>query len=154
METISSPNHPHGPADPRWIDGEGRCLLCAYSYHTAKIADLEATLETALELIQCEKNNITNLMHYAEGKPGHVPLSGPALQVRDAILEMATRLRKLGNAADVLWEEHKQYSLLEHEVEGCDVHGSDSEGHRMLKSLVEETLAAADRQNDQIHSPQ
>lgn len=48
----------------------------------------ESALDTARELHQCEVSNVNNLMHYAQGKPDHVPVSGYAVMVRDAILQM------------------------------------------------------------------
>lgn len=41
-ENSMSPDHPHGKPDPRWITDDGRCLLCADSYHKQRIAELEA----------------------------------------------------------------------------------------------------------------
>ena len=51
-----------------------------------------------------------------------------------------TRLRQLANAASILWEEHKEFSLGVHGEEGCDLRGSDSEGHALMEELVEDTL--------------
>lgn len=48
-----SPDHPHGKPDPRWITDDGRCLLCADSYHKGKIRELEILL--------AEKNETCNI---------------------------------------------------------------------------------------------
>jgi hypothetical protein len=44
-QNFISTQHPHGPEDPRWITEDGRCLLCADSYHKERIAELESTIE-------------------------------------------------------------------------------------------------------------
>lgn len=49
----SNPDHPHGPPDPRWITDEGRCLLCAYSYHTREIERLNTILLATQD--ECER---------------------------------------------------------------------------------------------------
>jgi hypothetical protein len=56
--------------------------------------------------------------------------------------ERNERLRKLSNAASVLWEEHKAFGEDMHDTEGVDFLGTDSEGHAMMQALVEETLAS------------
>lgn len=48
VENAINPNHPHGPPDPRWITDEGRCLLCAYSYHEGEIKRLTEKCESLL----------------------------------------------------------------------------------------------------------
>ena len=58
-----------------------------------------------------------------------------------------THIRKLADAASILWDEHKEYSEDLHGVKGCDVYGSDSEGHEMMQDIVNETL-------DAVNSPQ
>ena len=73
-----------------------------------KIHTLEealAALETERELRECAERNVTNLMHYADGKPYHAPLSGYALQVRDKILEMRNRVLSLEKQVDDLENE-------------------------------------------------
>jgi chromosome segregation ATPase len=60
------------------------------------------------------------------------------------------RIRKLANASSVLWTEHKEYSIEKHGTEGCDYHGTDSEGGAMMQRLVDETLSLVSGQN--IHS--
>ena len=50
------------------------------------------------------------------------------------------RLKKLSNAASVLWEEHKAFGEDMHDTEGVDYLGTDSEGHRMMQDLVDEML--------------
>ncbi len=57
------------------------------------------------------------------------------------------RIRKLANAASVLWEEHKAFSLECNGAEGMDQFGSDSEGHDMMQALVDETLSLVSGQN-------
>ena len=52
-ENSMSPDHPHGKPDPRWITDDGRCLLCADSYHKGKIRELEILL--------AEKNETCNI---------------------------------------------------------------------------------------------
>lgn len=43
-------------------------------------------IETLKELLHVEQQNIKNLLHYAEGREGHVPVSGAAVEVRDAVI--------------------------------------------------------------------
>ena len=57
------------------------------------------------------------------------------------------RLNKLSNAASVLWEEHKAFGEDMHDTEGVDYLGSDSEGHAMMRALVDETLASVSQRN-------
>ena len=45
-QNFMSPNHPHGKPDPRWITDDGRCLLCADSYHKQRISELTILCET------------------------------------------------------------------------------------------------------------
>jgi hypothetical protein len=100
-----------------------------------------ASLATERELRQCEEANVRNLMHYATTQEGDAVLSGYAILVRDAILEKTERLRRLANAASLLWGEHKRYSIETHGVVGCDAKGNDSEAHDLMETLVKETLA-------------
>jgi len=56
-----NPNHPHGPPDPRWITDEGRCLLCAYSYHTGEIERLNVRLLAAEQELQRLTDSIIDI---------------------------------------------------------------------------------------------
>jgi len=58
----------------------------------------------------------------------------------DEVIRLNDRRKKLAKAASILWDEHKQYSMSAHGVEGCDDSGNDSEAHEMMQSLVDETL--------------
>lgn len=62
------------------------------------------------------------------------------MQLERELNAVTTRLRQLANAASILWEEHKDFSLGVHGEEGCDCQGSDSEGHALMEELVEDTL--------------
>ena len=64
-------------------------------------------------------------------------------EMRERVKEAEERRRLIANLACFLWEEHKEYSMEKHGVEGCDVRGSDSEAHQKLEELVEESRAAA-----------
>lgn len=55
----------------------------------------------------------------------------------EEVKRLNKRRRKIANAVSILWDEHKEYSREKHGVEGCDAHGTDSEGHEMLEALVE-----------------
>ncbi len=52
------------------------------------LADTCAKSSTWREQCEAAETNLRNLIHYAKGNPGHVPVSGYAVVVRDAILEM------------------------------------------------------------------
>ena len=64
-------------------------------------------------------------------------------ELRERVKWAEARRKMIANLACFLWEEHKEYSMEKHGVEGCDVRGSDSEAHQMLEELVEESRAAA-----------
>ena len=57
----SSQNHPHGPAEPRFITEDGRCLLCADLFHSEEIQKLRSivnaqseALNTAINSVECD----------------------------------------------------------------------------------------------------
>ena len=69
-----SPNHPHGPPDPRWITDEGRCLLCAYSYHERKISELESMLTSTQAKLKTAEEQLANVPAVLnEGGQWHKP---------------------------------------------------------------------------------
>lgn len=103
----------------------------------------EETLRESLEAERRESFRLRcNMMVIAE----ILGINGPATldhHIIDEVKRVTGRLKRLSNAADTLWEEHKEYSLELHGQEGCDRHGSDSEGHSMMEELVRESIASA-----------
>lgn len=54
-ENLVSTMHPHGPRDPRWIDDEGRCVLCEYlhfSKHAARLEEIVAAQSQEIEQLK------------------------------------------------------------------------------------------------------
>ena len=83
--------------------------------------DLEGSFDTARELLECAANNIANLMHYAVGKPDHVPLSGYALQIRDVMLQVHHDKRDI----ELQWEQLTR-ALGAHGDDSDPLFGSDT----------------------------
>jgi hypothetical protein len=55
---------------------------------------LKAELDTEREIRKAHEANMRNLLHYAEGREGHVPVCGHALDIRDALVTSAKALRQ------------------------------------------------------------
>jgi len=89
-----------------------------------KIKTLEealAALETERELRDWAERNVRNLMHYANGNPGHVVLSGPAILVRDAMIQAHDDKRDMERK----WEELTK-AIGAHGPESDPLTGSDT----------------------------
>lgn len=101
--------------------------------------ELENALETARELHQCEVKNIANLMHYAKGKRDHVALSGYALQVRDAIIEMMEDKEDI----ETKWDDLTK-ALGAHGAESDPLTGSDTNDtiHQRAMDRIQEIEVA------------
>ena len=51
MSVAYSPHHPHGPEDPRFLDDEGRCILCGLAAkHDRERTALEAEAKAVSEM--------------------------------------------------------------------------------------------------------
>ena len=83
--------------------------------------ELENTLDTVREQLQCAEMNVVNLLHYAKGKPDHVPISSPAIPIRDALIMLHA------DKADIetKWEEITK-ALGAHGAESDPLTGSDT----------------------------
>lgn len=80
-----------------------------------------AALETERELRECAERNVLNLLHYAKGKPSHVVISGPAIPVRDAMIQAHEDKRDMERK----WEELTR-ALGAHGAESDPLTGSDT----------------------------
>ena len=57
-ENAMSSDHPHGKPDPRWITDDGRCLLCADSYHKSEIKRLELALKETHDCLLAREKSL------------------------------------------------------------------------------------------------
>jgi len=89
--------------------------------HIEDHASALASLDTVREQLQCAEMNVVNLLHYAKGKPDHVPISSPAIPIRDALIMLHA------DKADIetKWEEITK-ALGAHGAESDPLTGSDT----------------------------
>jgi len=88
--------------------------------------------------LESECSRLHSLWHDSEEKAS---IANAELKERNK------HIRELADASSVLWDEHKEYSEDLHGIKGCDLYGSDSEGHAMMQALIDATLSYISLQN-------
>lgn len=76
-----------------------------------RLAMAEAALNTERELSDKLAQNLKNLLHYVHGREGHVPVSGNAVLVRDALINLRYRGDHLQSVIDTVIDQLNRASV-------------------------------------------